>query len=130
MKFTYTRSHPASFNCGLQRFILGTMRLEHYPVEKLKSEILEILGRHLNTSQYRVFFFGSRVEGTGTERSDIDVGIEGPPIPAAAWLEIQEAIENLPILYKVDVVDFREVAPIFREVALQHVEPVADFKNV
>jgi predicted nucleotidyltransferase len=106
------------------------MRLEHYPVEKLKREILEIIEKHLDSRRYRIFFFGSRVAGTGTERSDIDVGIEGPPIPGLAWLEIQEAVENLPVLYKIDIVDFSEVAPIFREVALQYVEPLTSPENV
>lgn len=98
------------------------MRLEHYPVEKLKKEIFDILGRHLDLTKYHVFFFGSRVEGKGTERSDIDVGIEGPPIPAKTWLDIQEEFENFPTLYKIEIVDFNRVAPIFRKVALQHIE--------
>lgn len=101
------------------------MRLEHYPVEKLKQEILKIVGKHLDLAKYRVFFFGSRVAGKGTDRSDIDVGIEGPePVPAAAMLDIQEEIENLPTLYKVEIVDFHHVAPIFKEVALQHTETI------
>jgi septum formation topological specificity factor MinE len=39
------------------------MKLEHYPVEKLKEEILKILSKYLDLSQYKVFFFGSRVKG-------------------------------------------------------------------
>lgn len=99
------------------------MRLEHYPPEKLKKENLAILSKRLDLAQYRVFFFGSRVTGAGTDRSDVDVGIEGAePIPARAWAEIEEEIENLPTLYKVEVVDFRHVAPKFREVAKQRTE--------
>jgi len=102
------------------------MRLEHYPQEKLKKEILDIIGKHLNLSEYRVFFFGSRVFGGGTDRSDIDVGIEGPePASAKDWLEIEEEIENLPTLYKVEIVDFTKVAPIFKEVATQHLEYIS-----
>jgi uncharacterized protein len=99
------------------------MRLEHYPAEKLKREILAIIGKHLDLSQYRVFFFGSRVSGKGTDRSDIDVGIEGPePAPYRALLDIEDAIDELPTLYKVEIVDFRRVAPKFYEVASQHKE--------
>ena len=102
------------------------MRLEHYPAEKLKREILAIIGRHLDLRHYRVFFFGSRVAGTADERSDIDVGIEGlGPVPTEAWLDIQEEIENLPSLYKVEIVDFRRTADVFRAVALQHTEDVS-----
>jgi len=102
------------------------MRLEHYPLEKLKKEILEIVEKHLDLGRYRVFFFGSRVSGKGTERSDIDIGIEGPgPVPAEAMFAIEEEIERIPTLYKIEVVDFRTVAQKFREVALQRVEQIS-----
>jgi predicted nucleotidyltransferase len=95
------------------------MKLEFYPVEKLKKEIIGIVGKWLDLSSYRVFFFGSRVAGKGNERSDIDVGIEGPEtVPLRAMAEIEEEIESLPTLYKVEIVDFKSVAPIFKEVAL------------
>lgn len=101
------------------------MRLEHYPVEKLKKEILEVVGRHLDLTKYHVFFFGSRITGKGTDRSDIDVGIEGSePIPARAWLEIKEEIENIPMLYKIEIVDFSQVANIFKDVAFSHIESI------
>jgi predicted nucleotidyltransferase len=99
------------------------MKLAHYSAEKLKKEILDILAKHLDLSGCRVFFFGSRVTGGGTDRSDIDVGIEGPqPIPAVAMFAIEEEIENLPILYKIEIVDFRDVPAKFRDVALKDVE--------
>lgn len=99
------------------------MRLEHYPIEKLKKETREIVGKHLDLAKYRVFFFGSRVTEKGTDRSDIDVGIDGPePVPFEALMDIQEELEKLPVLYKIDVVDFRSVVSKFKEVALQHTE--------
>jgi len=101
------------------------MRLEHYPIEKLEKEILEIVGKHLDLAKYRVFFFGSRVTGQGTDRSDIDVGIDGPEaIPAGVKFAIEEDIENLPTLYKIEIVDFKHVPPKFREVALKKIEPI------
>lgn len=99
------------------------MRLEFYPVEKLKNEILELVGRYLDLNSYRIFFFGSRVEGKGNERSDIDVGIEGAEeVPYEIMARIRDDIENLPTLYKIEIVDFKKVSADFREVALQHVE--------
>ena len=101
------------------------MKLEFYPQEKLKKEIRGIVGKYLNLGEYKVFFFGSRVLGKGSERSDIDVGIEGPKeIPSPIFLEIQEEIENLPILYKIDVVDFKRVSLEFKKIALQSTEVV------
>ncbi|MBI2097521.1 MAG: nucleotidyltransferase domain-containing protein [Candidatus Vogelbacteria bacterium] len=99
------------------------MRLEYYDEAKLKREILEILGRHLNLEKYRVFFFGSRVAGGGDARSDIDLGIEGPePVSAEAMLAIQEALEQLSTLYKVEVADFRRVGAGFKNLAKQNIE--------
>lgn len=99
------------------------MRLEHYSQEKLKKEILEIIGKHLNIKEYNIFFFGSRVSGKGDDRADIDVGIEGKEsVPSTAFLDIQEEIENLPTLYIIDVVDFAQVDQKFKDVASQHVE--------
>lgn len=105
------------------------MRLEYYPLDKLKKEILAILGTHLDLTLYKVFFFGSRVTGKGTDRSDIDVGIEGPPISLGIWFDIRETFENFPILYKVEIVDFNRVSPQFREAALQDIEEFTN-KNV
>ena len=101
------------------------MRLEYYDQKKLKREILDLLGRHLDLSQYRIFFFGSRVSGGGDERSDIDVGIEGHgPVPRDIMLDIQEALENLSTLYKIELVDFCRAGERFEMVAKQHVESI------
>jgi predicted nucleotidyltransferase len=98
------------------------MKLEYYPVEKLKEEILKILGKYLDPPQYKVFFFGSRAKGNVDERADIDIGIEGPEIPAHIKLEIEEELENLPILYKIDFVDFNNVDEKFKKVAKEYIE--------
>jgi len=84
---------------------------------------LNIIGKHLDVSQYRIFFFGSRVCGGGDERSDIDIGIEGEKeIPLEVMGKIREEIEGLPILYKIDVVDFKRVSSEFRDVAMRKIE--------
>jgi len=99
------------------------MRLKFYSVENLKKQILEIIGKYLDLNCYKVFFFGSRVSGKGDERSDIDIGIEGPkPIPTKIMGKIEEEIEQLPILYKIDVVDFKKVSPKFKKVAKEKIE--------
>jgi uncharacterized protein len=99
------------------------MRLEHYSQKKLEKEILEIVGKYLDLKKYKVFFFGSRVNSKGDERSDIDIGIEGPrKMPDGIIYDIKEDIDNLPILYKIDVIDFKNTDKNFREVASQHKE--------
>lgn len=99
------------------------MKIEHVQIEKLKQQILAIVGKHLDLRKYRVFFFGSRVLGKGSDRSDIDVGIEGSdPIPSVTFSEIVEEIEGLPTLYSIEVVDFSRVSKKFKQVAMEKVE--------
>lgn len=102
------------------------MRLEHYDVEKLKRELLGLIGTYVDLSTHRVFFFGSRVaDQQGDDRSDIDVGIKGSePIPDRVMASVRAAVESVPTLYKIEVVDFATVDDAFRSVALQHIEVI------
>lgn len=101
------------------------MKLEHYPVEKMKKEISGIVAKYLNLKDYKIFFFGSRVTGENSERADIDIAIRGPQaVPLATMAKIEEEIDNLPTLYKIDVVDFQTVSPEFRQVASQKIEMI------
>jgi predicted nucleotidyltransferase len=103
------------------------MRLEHRRVEDLKRSLVQIFRTYPELAGSRFFFFGSRVTGRGNERSDVDVGILGPkPVPARVWLDLQDAVDDLPFLYKVDLVDFQRVSPAFREVALQETEEIGE----
>ena len=59
-----------------------------------------VIRRHLPDPAYRVFLFGSRATRTAGERSDIDIGIEGPaPVPRAALAAIHDELEEAPTLY-------------------------------
>ena len=49
----------------------------------------------------RVILFGSRAKGTNTDRSDIDIAVRGVK---NIW-ELQEKLEEIPTLYKIDLVD-------------------------
>ncbi|MBI4119923.1 MAG: nucleotidyltransferase domain-containing protein [Parcubacteria group bacterium] len=99
------------------------MRLEHQSAEELKKEILGITGKYLDLTKYRLFFFGSRVAGDGDEHSDVDVGIDGiEPLPPGAISSIQQELDDLNTLYKIQAVDFQKVSEDFRRVALSKVE--------
>jgi len=94
------------------------MNLEYYPLDKLKEEISDIVSKYLDVSRYHVFFFGSRVTGKNNERSDIDIGIEGPkPVDIKTMMDIEEEVDKLPTLYKIEIVDFLRVESKFKEVA-------------
>ena len=77
-----------------------------------------VIRRHVTDSAYRVFLFGSRATGSARDRSDIDIGIEGPaPVPRAALAAIQDELEEAPTLYTIEVVDFLRLPEKFRRVA-------------
>ena len=70
----------------------------------------------------KIFLFGSRALGTASSRSDIDLGIDiGRPIPPEKIVLLREVFYDLPILQKVDLVDFSLVDSDFREVAMKGV---------
>ena len=99
------------------------MKLKFVAESKLKTEILQIIGRYLNIEEYKIFFFGSRVSGKGNERSDIDIGIEGTkPISASIMARIKEEINELPMLYSIDIVDFADTDENFCQVAKRNIE--------
>ncbi len=81
-----------------------------------------VIRRHLPDPAYRVFLFGSRATGSAGERSDIDIGVEGPaPVPRAALAAIEDEIEEAPTLFTIKVVDFARIPENFRRVAARQV---------
>ena len=92
---------------------------------QLKEQIVAIIKKWLELPHYKVFIFGSHVDGAATERSDIDVGIKAPEkIPVVAKLEIQDELADLSILQKIDLVDFSDVSEGFQRVALKKIEVI------
>ncbi|HSL03830.1 MAG TPA: nucleotidyltransferase domain-containing protein [Nitrospiraceae bacterium] len=71
----------------------------------------------------KVFVFGSRATGRSVTRSDIDLGIDlAHPIAPEVFAAIRNAFDDLPILQRVDVVDFSSVDGTFKTVALQQIK--------
>ena len=72
-----------------------------------------------------MFFFGSRVTRENTARSDYDVGIEAAgSVPLIALGEMKDTLADLPILQKIDLVDFANVSEDFKAVAKQNIEVI------
>ena len=68
-------------------------------------------------------FFCSRVRGGADKHSDIDIGIEGSEkIDAEVMERIRNDIDDLPILYKMDIVDFKDVSEYFYIEAKKDIE--------
>lgn len=70
-----------------------------------------------------VFLFGSRAKGNANSRSDIDIGVFSEKgISVVQKIELDELLQDLPILQKVELVDFsEEVTDEFRELALRNI---------
>ncbi len=67
-------------------------------MEEIMEMIVAVCQKHAVS---RIVLFGSRAKGTALERSDIDIAVSG----AEDFGTMQEELEFLPILYKIDVVD-------------------------
>jgi predicted nucleotidyltransferase len=85
--------------------------------------IKEILAKNLSGVSYNAFIFGSQANKTSLSRSDIDLGIvTDDKLTSQQLSKISADIEELPMLYKIDLVNFNEVDSRFKSVALKNVE--------
>jgi predicted nucleotidyltransferase len=95
-------------------------------VEQVKTLIRQaLLPFRAELGTRRVMFFGSRVTGMARERSDFDVAIDGPErVEPRLLTRICDALEELPTLYRVDLVDLATVPHKVRAEMLRHVEVI------
>lgn len=90
---------------------------------EILSWIKDILDKHLAGISFRAFVFGSQANCIKLKRADIDIGIIPEfTISDFRFAGIYADIENLPMLYSVDLVDFGKVEDSFRTVALKNIE--------
>lgn len=69
-------------------------------------DIREVFQRHANIDE--VVLFGSRAKGNYSEGSDIDLAAKGDGLTFNQLMDINIQIEDLGLLYKVDVVDYKK----------------------
>lgn len=73
----------------------------------------------------KVVLFGSRASGKARPRSDFDLGIVGDtPLPLEDFYAIEDSLDELPTLYRIDWVDFARVSESFRERAMDNAEVI------
>ena len=88
-----------------------------------RQEIVRIIKERVRLEHYRIFFFGSRANGTADSRSDIDIGIQGKDkISLAKMNEIRAHLEKLPLLQMIDFVDFTTMSDDIKKNALKNIE--------
>ena len=79
------------------------------------------LARTLLGKDAEVIWFGSWPQGKALPHSDIDVAIStGAPIPPERMGLLQEAVDELPTLYEIDIMDLNATGPALREEILKH----------
>ena len=91
---------------------------------EIKAMIVAVLGANASRLDGRkVVLFGSRARGEARPRSDFDLGVVGDqPMPLDAFFAIQDMLEELPTLYRIDWVDFARAGEKLKERALRNVE--------
>ena len=81
--------------------------------------IKKTLLKFIDLNEYKIFIFGSRINGKAGKFSDYDVGILGKkPLPMHRLSLIKEAFEESDFPFRVDVVDFSLTSTKFRKIAL------------
>ena len=74
---------------------------------------------------FKVFFFGSRVKGKPKKRSDFDIGIlSSSKVNLKTFFRLEEKLESINTLYKIDLVDFSNVSDQFRNEAMKNTEVI------
>jgi uncharacterized protein len=72
---------------------------------------------------HKVFLFGSRAQGTARPNSDFDIAILGKePLSLKSFYKLEDMMEELPTLYKIDLVDLNRTSTKFQKHALERVE--------
>jgi predicted nucleotidyltransferase len=94
------------------------------PLSTVEQKAKELASTLLASEPYiKIFVFGSRATSRSVDRSDIDVGIDlGHPIAPDVLAAIRDAFDGLPILQRVDIVDFSSADDTFKSVALKHIK--------
>jgi predicted nucleotidyltransferase len=81
-----------------------------------------IVLKHIDVQNYKVFLFGSRAVGNVSKFSDLDIGIMGTkPLDPRTIFEIEHELEESLVPYKVDIVDFFNVDEAFKKMALKKI---------
>jgi predicted nucleotidyltransferase len=91
---------------------------------EIKKMIAEVMHRNAERLRgHKVFLFGSRTTGNARSHSDFDIGVVGEaPLSLSDFYDIEDQLDELPTLYKIDWVDFNRASPRFSERAARQIE--------
>ena len=87
-------------------------------IQKIKELVLD----YLKDEEVKIVLFGSRARKDSSIFSDVDIGVMSyGKLDETRLILLREKVENLNIPYKVEIVNFSEVSPEFKEEALREI---------
>jgi predicted nucleotidyltransferase len=94
--------------------------------QEIRAMIVETMAANANRlREHKVVLFGSRAMGNAKSRSDFDLGVIGDtPLPLEDFYAIEDMLDELPTLYRIDWVDLGKVSERFRAQALKKFEVI------
>ena len=92
-------------------------------MEALLAEVARVLCDQVPGEHLRIYLFGSWTQGKALRVSDLDIGLDtGNPIEFAILQKIDETLDELPTLRKIDIIDLQAITPEFRDQVTQQGE--------
>lgn len=93
---------------------------------QIRSMIVDLMRANADRLRgHKVVLFGSRAQGNAKPRSDFDLGVVGDaPLPLEDFFAIEDMLDDLPTLFRIDWVDFARVNEQMRAQALRRVEVI------
>ena len=89
-------------------------------VQPLLEKVIRAVCDHIDEKRLRMYLFGSWARGRALPISDLDIALDtGKPIEPAIFMKIADALDELPTLRRVDVLDLQSVDQEFRSRVLQ-----------
>ena len=91
--------------------------------DKYLQAVRQIVLDEVDLASTAVFLFGGRAKGSTHRGSDVDIGLLSEErISRDLLTSIKVALEESIVPYRCDVVDFFNVDPVFKKVALEKIE--------
>jgi predicted nucleotidyltransferase len=91
--------------------------------ERERRIVLDVLGRHV--PKLAIMAFGSRVRGTAKKWSDLDLALMAPaPVPPRTMMMIKLDFSDSDLPWRVDVIDWSQAAPSFKQRIAAEMTPI------
>jgi hypothetical protein len=91
--------------------------------QEIRIQIRDAIRPFFPAGTVKIVLFGSQANSPELQRADFDIGlISSESIPPSVLTTIREALEDLPVLYPIDLVEMSKMSTSFQRFALAHSE--------